>query len=300
MDKGRVGVVNGISVGTASVNWGFDPLYTWVATPSFERMLDEMVQAGYGATEISYNFPDDLEVVAGEMQRRQLRASATFHAVNVRDRANHATALESSMRTAKRLRQLGGDVLILSDAPSPPRLKAAGHVGREDKLSDTSWSSMADGFKSIADAVASVGISAAFHPHVGTYVETRDEIDRLCELTEASPIALCPDTGHLAYAGVDPECLFADYLKRIGYVHLKDVNPAVLERVRQEHIDFVAAVRRGMFVELGRGMVSIERIIALLRQADYGGWLVVEQDAPPNPFIAAKANRDYLRENFGL
>lgn len=293
-------MVDAIAVGTASVNWGFDPLYTWVATPPFDQMLDEMVLAGYSATEISYNFPDSVELVAWELQRRRLRATATFHAVNLRERANHETALESSMRIAKRLRQLGGDVLILADAPSPARLRVAGHAGCEDKLSDASWSSMADGFKRIADAVASVGISAAVHPHVGTYVETRDEIDRLCELTKGSAIALCPDTGHLAYAGIEPERLFADYLNRIGYVHLKDVDPAVLERVRREHSDFVAAVRWGMFVELGRGMVSIERIITLLRQAEYRGWLVVEQDAPHNPFVAAKANRDYLRENFGL
>ncbi len=300
MDQRRVDVVNGIRVGTASVNWGFDPLYTWVATPAFEQMLNEMVEAGYSATEISYHFPDDVEVVALELRRRQLRATATFHAVNVRDRANHEAALKSSTRAAERLRGLGADVLILADEPSPARLKVAGQVGRYDKLSDASWRSMADGFQRIAEALASIGISVAVHPHVGTYVETRDEIDRLCDLTRESPIMLCPDTGHLVYAGVDPQRLFSDYLKRIGYVHLKDVNAAVLERVRREHIDFVEAVRLGMFVELGRGMVSIDRIITALCGGRYSGWLIVEQDAPRNPIASAKANRDYLRENFGL
>ena len=92
-------MVDAIAVGTASVNWGFDPLYTWVATPPFDQMLDEMVLAGYSATEISYNFPDSVELVAWELQRRRLRATATFHAVNLRERANHETALESSMPT---------------------------------------------------------------------------------------------------------------------------------------------------------------------------------------------------------
>lgn len=295
-----MGVVSGVRVGTASVNWGFDPLYTWVATPTFDQMLDEMVQAGYSATEISYNFPEDLALVAHELNRRQLRASATFHAVNVRDRANHESALKSSMLVAERLRRLGADVLILADEPSPARLKVAGRVGRDDKLSDASWCSMADGFKRISEAAASIGVSTAVHPHVGTYVETRDEIDTLCELTQAAPLALCPDTGHLVYAGIAPEPLFSDYLERIAYVHLKDIDPSVLERVRREQIDFAGAVRLGMFVELGRGMVPIDLIIAALRKADYNGWLVVEQDAPRNPFASAKANRDYLRENFGL
>jgi inosose dehydratase len=300
MDQERVDVVTGIAVGTASVNWGFDPLYTWVTTPSFERMLDEMVQAGYVATEISYNFPDDLELLRQELQRRQLQAAATFHAVNLRDRTHHKAALESSVRVARRLQALGATVLILSDAPSPGRLAVAGRVTGADKLGRASWLAMADGLQRIAEGLAFIGIRVVFHPHVGTYVETREEIDRLCELTDASLVALCPDTGHLAYAGVDAEQLFCDYRERIGYVHLKDVDAAVLARVQAERVDFVEAVRRGMFVELGRGMVPIERIMNTLREARYYGWLIVEQDAPRDPQASAKANRDYLQANFGL
>jgi inosose dehydratase len=143
-------------------------------------------------------------------------------------------------------------------------------------------------------------MQAVFHPHVGTYVETRAEIDRLCELTDPTLLMLCPDTGHLAYAGADPEQLFSDYRTRIGYVHLKDIDAIALERVRREHLDFVEAVRIGMFVELGTGMVSIRRIIDALRDAHYRGWIIVEQDAPREPLSSAIANRAYLRQNFSL
>jgi inosose dehydratase len=141
---------------------------------------------------------------------------------------------------------------------------------------------------------------AVFHPHAGTYVETRAEIDRLCELTDPALLGLCPDTGHLAYAGANPESVFADYASRIGYVHLKDVDASKLDRVRSEHIDFVQAVRLGLFVELGTGMVSISNIVDALRSAGYSGWIIVEQDAPREPFKSAKNNRAYLREQFAL
>jgi inosose dehydratase len=292
-------VVNG-RVGTASVNWGFDPLYTWAQTPSFEQMLDEMAQAGYEGTEISYNFPEDAQRISRELAARGLRSAATFHAVNVRDPANHDAALESSMRVAGRLQSLGSDVLILSDETSPQRLRVAGRAGTADKLDDRSWNAMADGLHRIAEALIKRGMRTVFHPHVGTYVETRDEIDRLCELTDASLLQLCPDTGHLAYAGVEPEQVFADYRDRIGYVHLKDIDARALERVRAEHIGFVEAVRLGLFVELGRGMVSIPRIVEALSDGGYTGWIIVEQDAPPQPLISATANRRYLQEHFAL
>jgi inosose dehydratase len=293
-------VSNGISVGTASVNWGFDPLYTWVRTPTFERMLDEMAQAGYEGTEISYNFPDETQEISQALRRRNLRAAATFHAVNLRDRPNHNAALESTLRVADRLQRLGSDMLILSDQVSARRLAVAGRAGPEDELDEASWQAMADGLRRITVVLAARGMRTVFHPHAGTYVETAHEIERVCELTESSPLGLCPDTGHLAYAGADIGQIFSRYRNRIGYVHLKDVDARTLDRVRAERADFTTAVHRGLFVELGRGMVPIAQIVRALREAAYAGWIIVEQDAPSDPFASAKANRFYLREKFAL
>ncbi len=293
-------VVSAIRVGTASVNWGFDPLYTWVRTPAFAQMLDEMAEAGYQGTEISYNFPDDSAALARELQARNLAPAATFHAVNVRNVANHDAALASTMRVADRLQRLGSEVLILSDEVSPDRIRVAGRVARRDMLGENAWRAMADGLDRIGDALRQRGMKAVFHPHVATYVETREEIDRLCDLTDPALLMLCPDTGHLAYGGADAEQLFSDYRKRIGYMHLKDIDGTVLERVRRERLDFVEAVRLGMFVELGSGIVSIPRIIEALRAANYASWIIVEQDAPRAPLASAKANRAYLREQFQL
>jgi inosose dehydratase len=287
-------------VATASVNWGFDPYYTWVQTPSFEQMLDEMMQAGYEGTEISYNFPDNAAEIRMQLERRKLQPAATFHALNLRDPSRHDAAMEGSMRVADRLQQLGSDVLILSDEVSNARLRVAGRAGKEDELDDGSWRAMAEGLNNIAQRLTERGMRAVFHPHAGTYVETRAEIDRLCDLTDPALLGLCPDTGHLAYAGACPEDVFEDYADRIGYVHLKDIDAQKLERVRSEGLNFVEAVRLGMFVELGTGMVSMGNIIGALQSAKYSGWIVVEQDAPAQPLASAIANRRYLRDNFGL
>jgi inosose dehydratase len=295
-------VVTAIDVGTASVNWGFDPLYTWVATPSFEQMLDEMAAAGYSGTEISYNFPSDPAELRHALDIRRLRAAATFYALDLRDPTKHEAAMRSIVPIADRLQALGSNTIILSDAPSPARLAVAGRVAADgsDGLSDAQWRAMGEGLNRIGEQLATRGMQGVFHPHVGTYVESRAEIDRLCSVSDSALILLCPDTGHLAYAGVRPEDIFRDYADRIGYVHLKDVDGELLERVRSEKIGFVRAVEMGLFVELGSGVVDIDRIVTALDQAEYHGWLTVEQDAPRNPLDSATANRRYLREEFGL
>lgn len=289
-------------VGTASVNWGFDPLYTWVITPPFERMLAEMEESGYAGTEISYHFPTDFPALRADLDRHHLRAAATFHEVRLLDPAAHAAETARAMAVAARLQALGSDTLIVSDATTPQRLAIAGQVPDDGSagLSDAQWRSLADGLNRIGAALRERGMRGVLHPHVGTYVETRGEIDRLLALVDPTLIGLCPDTGHLAYAGVDPESVFVDYADRIWYVHLKDVDPLILEQVRAEHVDFAAGVRRSLFVPLGTGMVDMDRIFGALRRANYDGWVIVEQDAPAEPLAAAKQSRAYLRERFGI
>lgn len=302
MDQEKLDVVTAIEVGTASVNWGFDPLYTWVKTPNFTQMLNEMAAAGYRGTEISYNFPSNVTELQAELESRKLLAAATFHALDVRDPSKHEAALRNVLPVAQRLQALASNVLILSDQPSAPRLAVAGRVAFDgsDGLPPREWRAMCEGLNRIGELLAARGMHAVFHPHVGTYVETRAEIDRLCKLTDPALVGLCPDTGHLAYAGVSPEEIFRDYAERIGYVHLKDVDGEKLEQVRSERIGFVRAVEMGLFVELGTGVVSISGIVEALRRVAYHGWIIVEQDAPEEPLHAATKNRKFLREEYGL
>jgi inosose dehydratase len=277
-------------------------LYDWVVTPSFEQMLDEMAASGYEATEISYHFPTDIVALRRDLERRNLRAASTFHEVQLLDAAQHNAELARVVPVADRLQALGCDILILSDHSSPYRLQVAGRVAPDgsDGLSETQWQALASGLNRIGAYLRDRGMRAVFHPHVGTYVETRAEIDRLLSLTDLELLGLCPDTGHLAYAGADPEAVFVDYAPRIWYVHLKDMDAAKLAVVREQHLDFPSAVKLGLFVPLGDGMVNMHRIFAALQSAGYDGWVIVEQDAPADPLWAARRSRAYLRDTFGV
>lgn len=289
-------------VGTASVNWGYDPLYTWLTPTPFDQMLDEMAASGYEGTEISYHFPMDIESLRQDLARRNLRAAATFHEVDLLDPAQHASEIARALPVADRLKALGCDTLILADHTTPQRLDVAGRVAPDgsDGLDERQWQAVARGLNLLGEALRERGMRAVVHPHVGTYIETREEIDRLCALTDPALIGLCPDSGHLAYAGADPEAVFVDYAPRIWYVHLKDVDSAKLAEVRSQHMDFTEAVRYDLFVPLGAGMVNFPRIFAALTASQYNGWIIVEQDAAPEPLSMARQSRAYLREVIGI
>ncbi len=289
-------------VGTASVNWGYDPLYDWTSPPPFEQLLTEMAETGYEGTEISYHFPDDVEELRAALKRHGLKSAATFHEVQLLDPSLREQELARAMVVADRLQALGSDVLILSDHTSDHRIAVAGRVAADgsDGLSEPQWRSLSDGLNLIGEALRKRGMRGVLHPHVGTFVETRAEIDRILDLTDPELVGLCPDTGHLAYGGADPEAVFVDYASRVWYVHLKDIDAAKLDQVRSERISFTEAVKLGLFVPLGDGMVNIPRIVSALRASAYDGWIIPEQDAPEDPIAAARYSREYLRREFAM
>jgi len=153
----------------------------------------------------------------------------------------------------------------------------------------------------LSSMAADRGLAVAFHHHAGTYVETPEEIERLFNEVDPGLLGLCLDTGHLALGGGDNMQAIATYGPIIRHVHLKNVDPGVLERVRAGSMSYVEAVRAGVFCPLDAGSVDIPRVLEALKRAGYDGWLVVEQDIDlsqpghADPFEGAARARAYLR-----
>ncbi|GIH79652.1 sugar phosphate isomerase/epimerase family protein [Planobispora longispora] len=158
------------------------------------------------------------------------------------------------------------------------------------------WAGFAGRVQEAADRCRDRGLEPVFHPHLGTLVETPEEVERLLDLTDVS---LCLDTGHLWLAGGDPVTAARRWRDRIRQVHLKDASREIHDRIRGEGGDLEAVVAGGAFTPLGAGEVNLR---AVLRELDgYEGWLVVEQDAPAygqdleRVLDDQRANRAWLR-----
>lgn len=293
-----------LQIASAPVSWGIMESCENPADYPYTRVLDEIASAGFSGTELGpYGFlPLKAAKLRSELAKRGLHLCSAFIAFALPDSSKLQAALAEVRRTAELISAVGATMLVLSDEISPERSAVAGRREAANRFSwsDDEWQRAVAAIHAVAAECDKYNLRVAFHHHVGTHVETPEEIDRL--LTELPPeaLGLCLDTGHYAYGGGNPVAVLRQHPGRTAWLHLKDVNASRLASARDRQLDFHSGVRHGVFVPLGRGDVDFPECLALLRSQKYRGWAVVEQDVLPGgsgadaPLPNATAARQYL------
>jgi inosose dehydratase len=294
-----------IRLANAPCSWGVLEFDAHATAIEYPIVLDEIAASGYTGTELGdWGFmPVDPARLGDEVARRSLALVGAFVPVALSEAAAHGPGIETAVRTATLMRDAGfaDAFIVLADQTegNAARIGRAGRVTPADGLSAAQWDVVARGATAIALAVReSTGLRTVFHPHCASFVETASEIDELLNRTDPTLLGLCMDTGHVTYAGDDPLEVYERHASRVWHVHLKDCQPEVAQAARLQRIDYFAAVRSGVFCELGRGAVDFRRFVEALRRRHYRGWGVVEQDVLPalgTPLASATRNRSYLR-----
>ena len=282
-------------IATAPINWNNEDVPEYRAWTPYPQVLDEIVKAGYRATEWSASLPTEPTELAAALEARDLALLGAFVGVNLRDPELRAQEIARAMQKARFLKELGARHLVAADAGDAERLAAAGHAEGATKLTSEELRGMAAALDGLGGAVGELGMELVFHPHVGTYVETPSEIHGLLASTDPTLVGWCLDTGHQVYGGAELVELVRAHKERIRYVHVKDVDRDVLARARREGWSFHQALERFVFSPLGTGLVPLPEVLRLLREAGYEGWLVVEQDTTDqDPTDTARRNREFL------
>lgn len=265
---------------------------------SYQKMLDEMVTAGYTGTELGpYGFyPTDAKVLGPELQKRKLKLLGSFVPVVLSDPASEGLVVEHVRKVGGLLAELGAPFLVLADAQSEERDRIAGRVPADGSKgwNAEQWKQVAKVVAEAAKVTEDFGLDLVFHPHVSTYVETAAETEQFYDVTSASKIGLCLDTGHSFYAGDDPVAEAAKYREILRFIHIKDVNASVLAKVREQKMNFEQAVEAQTFTIIGKGSIDFPGFFEVLKKNGYTGWMVVEQDVkfgatvvPPVESVAA-------------
>ncbi|MBV8933565.1 MAG: TIM barrel protein [Kutzneria sp.] len=261
-----------IRVAGAPISWGVCEVPDWgrILHPDF--VLGQMARLGLRATELGPPgyLPGRPAELADVLDRKGLSLVGGFLAVVLHDTSRADETVHEVERFV--------DLLAAADAGTVVLAAATGLDGydRRPDLTADQWRALVRGAAMIGDVAKDRGIRAVLHPHVGTHVERRAEIERF--LAESN-LPLCLDTGHLVIGGVDPAELVERHSDRIGHVHLKDVRSDLADEVRSGRIGYADAVRRGMYVPLGDGDVRIDAVLRRLCDVGYDGWYVLEQDA---------------------
>jgi len=295
-----------IRVASAPVNWGIMENVEFPAAYPYNRVLDEIKAAGYSGTELGpYGFlPTDPAVLRRELGKRSLTLCSAFVDVELGNASAHEAGLAHVARSASLISRAGARLLILSDTITPPRNATAGRRDDANALSwsDAEWRAAATVIREVVMGCKAAGLRVAFHHHAGSHVETPEEIERLFSLFPADELGLCLDTGHYVYGGGDAVAFLEKQVSRVWCVHLKDVYEAKAAEARRQKLNFHAAVRHGIFAPLGKGSLDFSRVVSLLQNGHFDGWVVVEADvlsggAGADASLAnAIAGREYLRQ----
>jgi inosose dehydratase len=272
---------------------------TWRRQAPLEKMLAEIAEVGYAGAPLGRQEGTSPQELAATYASFGLRPAPGYLGANYHDRAEHAAIRERAREQADWSAELGLTELFVAESCFAERFAVAGHetANRADQLPAAGYQAMADSLNEVGRICQERGVRACLHNHAGSYVETRDEFDRVLSLTDPDLVAIGLDTGHLAYASADVADFARAHAPRIAALHLKDVYPSVLAEVRRQRWDYHTAGENGLWAELGEGVVDFPAVFAALSAAGYRGWAIVEidQTTRPTPRDSIVACRDYLR-----
>jgi inosose dehydratase len=253
----------------APISWGVCEVPGWGHQLSADRVLHEMSIAGLAATELGPEgfLPTEPARLTSLLVSHGLTCAGAFAPVILHDA--HSDPVADIVSLLDVLNACGAEVLVLA--------AATGTYGYDSRptLDNAQWNTLFTNLDRLVEAAAGRGVLAVLHPHLGTMVQTPDDLDRV--LTGSS-VRLCLDTGHLLIGGTDPVELVRAVPARIGHVHLKDVDRALADRVRAGDLAYTQAVAQRMYTPLGQGDVDVAAIVTALREKGFDGWFVLEQD----------------------
>ncbi|MGO2860356.1 MAG: sugar phosphate isomerase/epimerase family protein [Brevibacterium sp.] len=287
--------MSNVKIAAAPISWGVCEVPDWGYQLSPERVLTEMQELGFDATEFGPEgfLPDDAAGRAKTLQKHAMQAVGGFYPAIIHD-PDH-DPLPGIERELEAYTAAGADTLVLAAATG-----VDGYDAERPELDDAGWQTVYRNIDRILEAAAARGVTVSLHSHVGTMIETQDDVDRILTGTN---VDFCFDTGHMFIGGVDPVDFVQKHTGRISHAHLKDVSLDRARSVQAGEQTYYDAVVDGMYQPLGQGDIDIASIVGTLIRAGFDGWFTLEQDtvvadepAPgAGPIEQARASLSYLK-----
>ena len=289
-----------VVIGINPIVWSNDDLPGVGGDISLETCLSEAAAAGYAGIELGGKFPRNAGQLAPMLENHGLSLISGWYSGRLLQRGvrDEMAELQDHLDLLKRM---GCEVLIFAEVSSCIHSNIRARVSQRPNMNAEQWALLARRLSNLAGMTADRGVVLSYHHHMGTVVQSAEDIDRLMEMT-GDAVGLLLDTGHAAFAGADPAAIAAKYGSRISHVHCKDVRPAILGQCLNGDSSFLAAVLDGVFTVPGDGCLDFKAVLSALGKADYAGWLVVEAEQDPSvapPPRYARLGYENLRSILG-
>ncbi|MCI5947839.1 MAG: myo-inosose-2 dehydratase [Oscillospiraceae bacterium] len=291
-----------VKLGIAPIAWTNDDMPDLGAENTFEQCISEMALAGFKGCEIGNKYPKDPKVLKKALDLRHMQICNAWFSTFLTTKPYEETEKEF-IKHITFLKEMGAKVVGVSEQGHSIQGTDLSIFDDKYIMNDEEWDKLCTGLNKLGKVAKDMGITLTFHHHMGTVVQTAAEIDRLMENTDPELFNLLFDSGHLAYCGEDYMYVLKKYINRIKHVHLKDIRPEVIEKVKKEHLSFLQGVRLGTFTVPGDGAIDFTPIFDVLAENNYEGYVLVEAEQDPavaNPFEYAVKARKYIAEKAGL
>lgn len=277
---------------------------TWRGVPR-EEVMDDIRRAGYLGAPWGGREAQSPEEIRAFFDRFGLAPAPSYMSGQFWNPDRRDELLAAARRYAETSQALGVTEVYVADggfndtAPSGrTRKQVVSRVTPEDSLTDQQFKQLTDTLQAIGETMLEHGVRACFHNHGGTFIETEAEIERLLAGTDPEVVFLGPDTGHLAWGGVDVVEFTRRHAARIKTMHLKDVDFGVRDQGVASGWDYGTFEEHAIWAEIGEGGVDFPAVFELLGGANFDGWLIVETDVTQksSPLASAVISRENLRK----
>ncbi|NHB97029.1 myo-inosose-2 dehydratase [Photorhabdus stackebrandtii] len=286
-----------VQLGINPLTWTNDDLPTLGAETPLETCLTEGRQAGFTGFELGNKFPRQVSILGPILATHDLKLVSGWYSGELLTRSV-AEEIKAAHSHLTLLRELGANVMVFAEVTNCIHGDQSKPVHLRPQFPADRWQEYGEKLTEFARYTQERGVQIAYHHHMGTVIETAEDVDYLMENT-GEEVGLLLDTGHLTFAGADPLAVAERWAKRINHVHCKDIRLDVLKDVKNRKTSFLDAVLSGVFTVPGDGCVDYPAIFQVLERHHYQGWLVVEAEQDPavaHPFTYATMGYNNLHK----
>ncbi|WP_413282978.1 myo-inosose-2 dehydratase [Vibrio sp. MA40-2] len=276
--------MSNVEFGISPLTWTNDDMPELGGDIPLETCLSEMSQAGFTGTELGTKYPRDPETLIPMLESYGLSLASGWFSGNLIKNTpeQEIAALQDHIAL---LKAANCKAMVYGEVSNSVHGDINTSLSQRVILTMDEWKSYGEKLTKVADYLLNEhGIKLSYHHHVGTIVETENDINLLMEMTGPS-VFLTLDTGHITYGGGNPVTMIQRWGHRIGHMHFKDLRLEIMEKARLAEKSFLNAVLDGVFTVPGTGDVNYDDVFQALKERDYKGWLLVEAEQDP-----AKAN----------
>ena len=284
-----------IKLGIAPIAWSNDDMPELGGDTPIEQCLEEAAIAGFTGIELGGKFPRNPGIINLLLNKYNLKMPGGWYGSLLRTRSANEewTAMQDHLNLLKILK---ADVFVFADVSGSIQSYHSRKLSSRPNMEKEEFDKYCIKINEISNRLYDEGIPMSYHEHMGTIIQTENDVDRFMDGTNENTFLLY-DTGHLLFAQANYERVLKNYVSKINHVHCKDIRKNILENSLKNDLSFRHSFLDGVFTVPGDGCINYDPLLKILYENNYDKWLIIEAEQDPkkaNPFEYAKIGYKYL------